>query len=330
MYKLILILLIFSYSVRSDDGALVWPPPPDIPKIKWIKEVNKIEDLQEEKSLFSRIIDLVFGKEKKRIIKPFGSYAKKEKLYFTDTGAKAIFIFNLKKKSLKIIDRIGDYNLSSPIDVVVDNKGRIYVSDSVLGTVFITNEDGDYLGKIGGGAIIRPTGLAIDDKRNILYITDTVGSRIFAISLKDKKLLRKIGKLGKKEGEFNRPTFITTDKEGNLYVSDTLNARIQVFDKEGNYLYSFGQRGTSIGNFANPRGISVDSDGNIYVTDTLLSAVQVFNSKGELLLVIGHYGTGKGEFAYPEDISINSKDYIFVSDSYNMRIQIFKYLKGGN
>ncbi|NPA16110.1 MAG: 6-bladed beta-propeller, partial [Aquificae bacterium] len=198
-----------------------------------------------------------------------------------------------------------------------------------LGTVFITNEDGDYLGKVGGGVIIRPTGLAINDKKGWLYISDTVRNKIFVVSLKGKKLVMTIGKAGTGKGEFNRPTYITVDRKGNLYVADSLNARIQIFDKNGKFVRAFGERGTTIGTFSNPRGVAVDSDGNIYVSDTLLSAVQIFNSKGQLLLVIGHYGTDRGEFAFPEDISIDRSDYIYISDSYNMRLQVFKYLKGG-
>jgi len=330
MIKNILLLLglLFGVGVYAVE-ELVWPPPPDQPRIKWEKTINKISDMEEEKGFFSRLLDTIFGKEKKDIIKPMGSFVKGSKLYFTDAGAKGLFIYDFRKNSIKFIDHIEDYALSSPIDVAVDNSGNIYISDSILGRVFITNEDGDYLGKIGGGAIIRPTGLAYDKKRNWLYITDTVGCKIYVISVKDKKLIRQIGRPGIKEGEFNRPTYITVDNSGNLYVSDSMNARIQIFNPDGRFVTAFGKRGTVIGTFANPRGIAVDSDGNIYVADTLLSAVQIFNKKGDLLLVFGYYGTKNGEFAYPVDISITADDLIFVSDSYNMRIQVFRYLKGG-
>ncbi len=328
MRYMFILFIMLTVSLKAEE-RLVWPPPPDTPKVQFIREIKKIEDFEEDKGFFSRFLDIVFGKKKKIMVKPFGSYIKGNKLYFTDTGSKAVFIFDFKRKSVKIIDHIGDYALSSPIDVVVDSKGRIYISDSVLGTVFITNEDGDFLGKIGSTTIIRPTGLAVDNKRNRLFITDTVGGKIYVVSLKDGKLIMKIGKLGTGKGEFNRPTFITLDRKGNLYVVDSMNARIQIFDKNGVFLRMFGERGTVIGTFANPRGIAVDSDGNIYVSDTLLSAVQVFDPKGRLLLVIGNYGTGKGQFAYPADISISKDNYIFVSDSYNMRIQVLRYLKGG-
>ncbi|WP_457626137.1 6-bladed beta-propeller [Persephonella sp.] len=328
MRAIIILILLISIGIKAQE--LVWPPPPDKPKIKWIRSIEKVEDVKKDKGFFSKLVDFVFGEEKKSMVKPFGSFVKGRKLYFTDTGSRSVFIFDFKENEVKVIDKIGDYTLSSPIDVVVDNKGRIYVSDSVLGTVFITNEKGDYLGRLGSSSLIRPTGLAIDNRRNRLYITDTVGGRIYVISLKDKKLIKRIGKTGTGKGEFNRPTFITVDKDGYLYVSDSMNARIQIFDPEGNFVSMFGERGTSIGTFANPRGIAVDSDGNIYVADTLLSAVQIFNKKGQLLLVVGNYGTRKGEFAYPADITISPDNYIFVSDSYNMRIQVLRYLKGGD
>jgi len=328
-FQIAFLLFFISCFLSIAKEQLVWPPPPETPKIKWVESLSSKSDLSQEKGFFSKLLDIVLGREEKKIIKPMGSFTKGNKLYFTDTGVKGLFIYDLRKKSLKLIDHVGDYTLSSPIDVVVDEKGKIYISDSVLGTVFITNEDGDYLGRIGGGVIIRPTGLAIDNKRKYIYITDTVGGKVYVISLKDKKLIRKIGRQGSRKGEFNRPTFLTVDKDGNLYVVDSMNARIQIFDKDGNLITVFGERGTVIGTFANPRGVAVDSDGNIYVTDTLLSAVQIFNRKGQLLLVFGYYGKENGEFAYPEDISINKDDYIFVSDSYNMRVQVFKYLKGG-
>ncbi len=326
---LIFVLIIFiSIGIKAEE-KLVWPPPPDEPKIEWIKSIKKVEDVEGERSFFGKIIDILVGKEKKQIIKPFGSYFINNRLYFTDTGTKTVFIFDFKRKKVDYIDRIGDYQFSSPIDVVVDKKGNIYVSDSVLGAVFVFDKDRKYKGKIGAGFLKRPTGLTINQKKGWIYVSDTLAGKIYIFDLNG-KLIKHIGKIGQGDGEFNKPTFITLDKKGNLYVVDSMNARVQIFDINGKFLRKFGKRGTVIGTFANPRGIAVDSDGNIYVTDTLLSAVQIFDQKGQLLLVIGYYGTRDGEFAFPEDITITDKNYIFISDSYNMRIQVLRYLKGGN
>jgi len=232
-----------------------------------------------------------------------------------DQALGAVMILDLKEKKVRIAE-----GFSSPVDVVVDSAGRIYVSDSVLGKVFILSKEGRRIGTIGGGVLRRPTGLAIDEGKKRLYVTDTLASRILIFNLKGEKL-------GQIEGGFNRPTYINLDEKGYLYVSDSLNAKVRVFSPEGKEVLSFGKRGNTIGTFANPRGIAVDREGHIYVADSLLSAVQIFDRKGRLLLVIGRFGKKEGEFAFPMDIFIKD-DRIYIADSYNARVVVLRYLGG--
>lgn len=82
---------------------------------------------------------------------------------------------------------------------------------------------------------------------------------------------------------FNYPTFITIDRDGRLYVTDTGNFRVQIFDKEGRYIKDFGKPGNKGGFFARPKGVAIDSEGNIYVVDAMFQNVQIFNREGELL-----------------------------------------------
>ena len=67
--------------------------------------------------------------------------------------------------------------------------------------------------------------------------------------------------------EFNFPTFIWIDNKGIVYLVDTMNYRIQILDKTGNFIFSFGSIGDATGYFARPKGIATDSHGNIYVAD---------------------------------------------------------------
>ena len=78
------------------------------------------------------------------------------------------------------------------------------------------------------------------------------------------------------DGEFERPGGIAVDGEGNVYVADTFNHRIQVFRPDGTFVGKWGQRGGGNGEFQFPRGIAVDSTGKVYVTDTDLGRVHVF------------------------------------------------------
>jgi len=126
----------------------------------------------------------------------------------------------------------------------------------------------------------------------------------------------------------NHPTFITY-RQGKLYVGDSLNARIQIFDDTGEFLQTLGQRGLYVGNLSRPKGVALDSDGNIYVSESYYDHVVIYNPDGNLLMSLGGTGFGAGQFSQPTGLWVDSNDRIFVSDMLNRRISVFQYL-GGN
>ena len=73
---------------------------------------------------------------------------------------------------------------------------------------------------------------------------------------------------GSGRGQFNRPEGIDIDSTGRMFVSDSNNDRVQVFDATGSYLFEFGDRGSDPGELRNPEGINVDLHGNVYVADS--------------------------------------------------------------
>ena len=66
------------------------------------------------------------------------------------------------------------------------------------------------------------------------------------------------------------------DGEGNVYVADSWNHRIQVFDPQGRFLRKWGTEGEENGQFADPKGLATDGDGNVYVADSGNHRIQVF------------------------------------------------------
>ena len=123
------------------------------------------------------------------------------------------------------------------------------------------------------------------------------------------------------------PTDIFVSQDGRIFVSDSLNFRVQIFTPDGKFLNTFGIAGTGPGFFSRPKGIAVDSEGNIYVVDALFDNVQIFDERGNLLMDFGSIGENYGEFWLPSGIFIDDNDMIYVSDTYNKRVQIFRYLK---
>ena len=118
----------------------------------------------------------------------------------------------------------------------------------------------------------------------------------------------------------------STDEDGKILVTDSLNFRVQIFSSAGKYLDEFGEAGQMPGFFSRPKGIANDSDGNIYVVDALFDNIQIFSDQGTLLMDYGGPGQYFGKFWLPSGIAIDNTDKIYVADTYNKRIQIFQYL----
>ena len=138
------------------------------------------------------------------------------------------------------------------------------------------------------------------------------------------------GQSGIEEGQFSFPKDLALDSEGNVYVVDSQNNRIQKFDPEGNLLTAWGSFGQEPGQFSEPWGIAVDSEGFVYVADTWNHRIQRFTSDGELVTYWGVFQDTGGELAEPQgtlygprDIAIDHEGNLFVTDTGNKRVQKF-------
>jgi sugar lactone lactonase YvrE len=131
------------------------------------------------------------------------------------------------------------------------------------------------------------------------------------------------GEEGFGNGQLKQPNLgIATDSEGNIWVADTENNRVEKFNSKGEYLLQFGKEGTGNGEFKAPKGLAIGPSGNIWVVDSGNNRVQKFNSKGEYLLKFGEEGSGEMQFNSPAGITFSGTNG-FVVDSGNNRVQKF-------
>jgi DNA-binding beta-propeller fold protein YncE len=143
------------------------------------------------------------------------------------------------------------------------------------------------------------------------------------------RLLHVIGRRGSGDGEFNFPTHLAF-AQGELYVTDTLNHRIQVFAADGQLLARrFGERGLYLGNLVRPKGVAVDSEGNVYVIESYYDSLLVFSARGDFLMPIGGTGTATGRFYLPAGVWVDSRNRVHVADMFNGRVVLFQFLGGG-
>src|SRR5437588_608595 len=146
---------------------------------------------------------------------------------------------------------------------------------------------------------------------------------VFAAGASPTTFLKQIGATGAPNGDFNIPYGVAVDSNQNLYVVDTGNQRIQVFDSAGNFKFRFGNSGAGNSQFNFPRGVAVDSSQNIYVADAGNHRIQVFDSAGNFKFKFGSFGSGNGQFNSPYGIAVDSSKNIYVVDTFNNRIQVF-------
>ncbi len=308
--------------------SLVWPTPPQPPRIRFINSIASPADLGIKSSLRKWLSQLLSGQQEDvRLVRPAGVVMQQEIIYVADPGAQSLWILNARSKEFKRIRNAGKVALVSPVAVAIGSSKQIFVADSYLARIFVYDDEGKHLATIGQGVLHRPAGLAFDAATNQLYVADSAAHRIWIYSGEDKSF-GVIGRRGTGKGEFNFPTHVAVDANGILYVTDALGFRIQMFSRDGQFLNVFGHHGNASGDLAAPKGVAVDSEGHIYVVDALFDKIQIFDTTGQLLLSFGERGIATGQFWLPGGLFIDSNDHIYVADAYNQRIQIFKYLSG--
>lgn len=132
-----------------------------------------------------------------------------------------------------------------------------------------------------------------------------------------------IGGPGIAPGQFQQPDGLAVDKDGNLYVADSKNNRVQVFKPDGHYLASFGLSGNREGEMSEPWGVAVDSDGNVYVADTWNWRIQKFDKDFKFEKAWGKGGQDVKDLQQlfgPRALALDANGDLLVVDTGNKRI----------
>ena len=255
-----------------------------------------------------------------------------ERIYVTQGGG---------DQSTLLIDRAGNHiaTLAPPTDVsaraqqlyvaVNPKTGDVYATDRTAGAVFRYAADGTYKDTFSPGSGIsvwQPLAIAFDAD-GTMYVSDAGGDfqkvHVFA---PDGTWLRDLGSAGL----FAFANGIGIDKAGNVYVSDSNNGRLIVFDKTGAELGRI-QRGAADGDLGLPRGVVVDADGRVYVVDSTGQGVKLFRAlqDGETTpafqVRFGREGTVDGAFEFPNGIAIDGRGRVYITDWNNDRLQMWSY-----
>ncbi len=315
----------------------VWPLPPEEPRIRYVAVLRGREDVGAAKATTATSLkNVLLGKDRMdaerpapgRFGKPFGvatdGYGR---VIVADPATASVAVMDVERRMFTTIGEGSKQAMfRTPFAVAVDEANNIYVGDTGLARVLVFGPNLAYKTTLGAqGELESPTGLAIDDSRHRLYVVDARRHTVAVFDLASGRLAEKIGGRGMGPRQFNFPTAVAVGPDGRVYITDTMNYRVQVLDTQLRFVRAFGTLGVKPGQFRRPKGVAVDGDGVVYVSDADFNNVQLFTADGQPLMWVGEFGDRPGQMILPAGVAVDrARHKVYVAEQMNKRVQVFQ------
>ncbi len=237
---------------------------------------------------------------------PDGKY-----IFLTDMRNSRMVV--LEAMTLKLAGSFGDKELSYPHDAEFDKAGRLLVADTGNNRIAIYEVNGaqaKLVGELKG--LAGPEGVAVaPDGRVIVTNTRNANLSVF----RDGKLERTVGGYGSRDGEFANPHDVEAAADGSIWVVDSGNDRVQVFDAGFKHRASIGPAMK----MNSPKYVAFDAE-RVWVADEYNHRILMLDRQGKLLGVLGTGKRGRSatEFYKPEAVLARAP-HVWVIDTYNSR-----------
>lgn len=312
---------------------LVYPAPPDEPRFVYERTIHGSADVVPAGSDAGLRLALTGeGQTTELLSKPYAVAVHRGRIFVSDSADRFVKVFDVPEGRYFKVGEDDAEPLLKPLGIDVDGAGNLYVADASAKAVKVYTRDGKFLRKISGSKLFdRLSSVAVDRSGARLYVVDIGGvssehHRVMVFDALSGNHLFDIGKRGSGDGEINLPRDVAIGKEGRLYVVDSGNFRVQIFDANGKYQKSFGSIGKQTGSFARPKEIATDAEGNVYVIDAAFGNFQIFNPEGELLMYVGERSEsdGPGRYMLPSGISVDEDGRVYVVDQWYRKVDVFR------
>lgn len=304
---------------------VVWPPPPDPPRIQLIGELRGEASLGRKPTGWQVLREALAGPEPPvEFSHPAAVAVNPPRVYVADTGLGVVHILNLETREYAVARGSEDDPLQIPIDLVVQPDKSIVVIDRGRACFDILDAAGTHQRTSRCETLAAPVSAVAPTSTANAFVVDVATHAIYELS-DWSSVVSQVGARGSDPGQFNYPSGIAWHSDVGFVVADAMNFRVQVLAPTGSPV-AFGRKGNAAGDFSRPRDVAVDSDGHIYVLDNQFENVQIFDAAGRLLLAFGGGGDRPGQLSLPSGITIDDQDRIWIADSGNRRVQVFQYL----
>ncbi len=219
-------------------------------------------------------------------------------------------------KRIRDIRRVGEEALSHPLSVVFE-RTDLWIVDSGHHRILVRDAQGN-LGKIisyagpQAGRTADPTSVAPLPNGTMAWMADNDHHRLVQWDAAQPTASVAVGKHGTALGQFNYPFMLAADDKGHIYVSDSLNGRVQVMNGDGKFVGIIGRYGLEPGELYRPKGVAVDQQRRVWVADGVVGVIQVFETSGKFLGVLRDAAVQPIKFDAPTGITFGSDGDLYV------------------
>ena len=197
--------------------------------------------------------------------------------FITDYTSHQIHVFDEQRNYIRSFGQPGSGNgqLQNPEGVAVDVEGLVYVANYGNNRIEVFREDGTFVRQFGAGKLLYPWNTTVNNK--LVYVAELSNHGISIFTLEG-QLMHTIGSQGSGPGQFYIPSAPAFSTDGDMYIADQDNHRIQVFNSDGVYQREFGR-----GQVQFPCDILITADGHVLVADLDRNHVVIFNTTGQII-----------------------------------------------
>ncbi len=266
------------FSWQDETVDLVWPESPDEPRIRYLRSLTGPEDFKEENQT-AGLLNWLLG------------------------------------------ERQEDLPLLGPFAVAASRSGSVWVADNGARSLYhldLIRRKINFFKEFAGVHLMSPSGVAVDDERQRVFLADAGHRRIFVLDFEGNY----IESWGPDKG-FERPAGLALDSAGRLLAADAMGGVVYVFNLDGTIASEISSKVNPDGRFIRPLNVAVGPRDEVLVLDAMSFRVEVQDAQGELLGTIGQVGDAAGSMARPKGLAVDKEGHVFVSDSAFDNIQVF-------
>lgn len=226
-----------------------------------------------------RYLYTVYGGNGINFKRPSHTIVYNNKIYIADTNNGRIAVFNYDGRYQSEFGTSRNGRLVYPVSISFSDN-NIFVADVGTRKIHVFNMDGSFSGYFAEGLVKEPCSVAYKD--NKIFVVDKDQMKVVILDQGGKKI-KTFGGKGMAPGSFYYPYSVYVSEENEIYVADSNNNRIQVFNINGVPLKILaGQDIMEEGKYSVPRGTALDDAGNLYTAEGLANCISVTNREGQV------------------------------------------------